>query len=63
VDFHDACGAHISVHAKQWTPSPYDDSADLSAGGDRIVRVLPRANENINQEFISDKTRFGFEGV
>lgn len=31
--------------------------------GYEIMRILPRLNENINEEWISDKTRFGFDGL
>lgn len=27
------------------------------------MRVLPRINEEVNTEWISDKTRHGFDGV
>ena len=31
--------------------------------GDQILRVLPRINEEINDEWISDKTRFAYDGL
>jgi len=31
--------------------------------GYEIVRILPRLNENINEEWISDKARFSFDGL
>ena len=31
--------------------------------GLEILRVLPRLNENINEEWITDKTRFSFDGI
>jgi NADH dehydrogenase (ubiquinone) Fe-S protein 1 len=34
----------------------------LNSKGLDIVRVLPRVNDNINEEWISDKVRFSFDG-
>lgn len=31
--------------------------------GGEVMRVLPRLNEDINEEWISDKTRFAFDGL
>lgn len=35
----------------------------LDVRGYEIMRILPRLNENINEEWISDKTRFAFDGL
>jgi NADH-quinone oxidoreductase subunit G len=47
VDVHDAVGSNIRVDAR----------------GKEVMRVLPRLNEDINQEWISDKTRFAYDGL
>jgi len=47
VDVMDAVGSNIRVDAR----------------GREVVRVLPRVNENINEEWISDKTRFACDGL
>ncbi|QGR02496.1 NADH-quinone oxidoreductase subunit G [Ehrlichia ruminantium] len=31
--------------------------------GLEVMRILPRVNENINEEWISDKTRFAYDGL
>ena len=31
--------------------------------GKKVFRVLPRINEEINEEWISDKTRFAIDGL
>lgn len=31
--------------------------------GSEIMRVLPRKNEDVNEEFLSDKSRHGWDGV
>lgn len=47
VDVMDALGANIRVDAR----------------GDTVLRVLPRTNEEINEEWISDKTRYAEDGL
>ena len=47
VDVLDGCGAHIKV--------------DTRVG--EVMRVQPRLNEAINEEWISDKTRFAVDGL
>ncbi|MBC7770795.1 MAG: NADH-quinone oxidoreductase subunit G [Phycisphaerales bacterium] len=47
VDVMDALGANIRVDAR----------------GDTVLRVLPRVNDEINEEWISDKTRYAEDGL
>ncbi len=47
IDVHDAVGCNIRVDAR----------------GREILRVLPRLNEEVNEEWISDKTRFANDGL
>jgi len=47
VDVHDALGSAIRVDAR----------------GAAVLRVLPRVNEDINEEWISDKTRYAIDGL
>ena len=47
VDVMDAVGSNIRVDAR----------------GAQVMRVLPRLNEDINEEWISDKTRFACDGL
>ncbi len=47
IDVHDAMGSNIRVDAR----------------GREILRVLPRLNEEVNEEWISDKTRFANDGL
>ncbi|MBT3396426.1 MAG: NADH-quinone oxidoreductase subunit G, partial [Alphaproteobacteria bacterium] len=47
VDVHDAVGSNIRVDAR----------------GNEVKRVLPRLHEDINEEWISDKTRFANDGL
>ncbi len=47
IDVMDAVGSNIRVDAR----------------GGEVLRVLPRLNEEINEEWISDKTRFACDGL
>ncbi len=47
IDLMDAFGSNIRFDTK----------------GEKIMRVLPRVNEFINEEWISDKTRFAYDGL
>ncbi len=47
VDAMDAVGSNIRVDAR----------------GSEVMRVLPRINEDVNEEWISDKTRFACDGL
>lgn len=47
VDVLDAVGSNIRIDIR----------------GSEIMRVLPRLNEEINEEWISDKTRFSYDGL
>ena len=47
IDVHDAVGSNIRVDAR----------------GREVMRVLPRLNEAVNEEWISDRTRFSYDGL
>ncbi len=47
IDVMDALGCNIRVDAR----------------GDAVLRVLPRVNDEINEEWISDKTRYAEDGL
>ena len=47
IDVMDALGSNIRVDAR----------------GAQVMRVLPRLNEDINEEWISDKTRYAVDGL
>jgi NADH-quinone oxidoreductase subunit G len=35
----------------------------IDSKGKEVLRILPRENDNLNEEWISDKTRFAFDGL
>ncbi|NKB57073.1 MAG: NADH-quinone oxidoreductase subunit G [Alphaproteobacteria bacterium] len=47
IDALDATGSNIRIDAR----------------GNEVLRVLPRLNEDVNEEWISDKTRFACDGL
>ncbi|MGX6960320.1 MAG: NADH-quinone oxidoreductase subunit NuoG [Rickettsia endosymbiont of Pentastiridius leporinus] len=47
IGLHDAEGSNIRIDSR----------------GDEVMRVLPRLNEDINEEWISDKNRFSYDGL
>jgi len=47
VDVHDALGASIRVDAR----------------GSEVLRVLPRINDDVNEEWLGDKSRFSHDGL
>ena len=47
IDVHDALGCNIRVDSR----------------GREVLRVLPRLNEDINEEWIDDRTRFSYDGL
>lgn len=47
IDVLDAVGSNIRIDAK----------------GKEVLRILPALNEEINEEWISDKTRFSYDGL
>ena len=47
IDVHDAVGSNIRIDAR----------------GGEVMRVLPRLHEDVNEEWISDRTRFAHDGL
>ena len=47
IDVMDAVGSNIRIDAR----------------GGEVMRILPRLNEDVNEEWISDKTRFALDGL
>ncbi len=47
IDVHDAVGSNIRVDVK----------------GREVMRILPRLHDDVNEEWISDRTRFAYDGL
>ena len=39
-----------------------DASARIDARGPEVLRILPRTNDEVNEEWMADKGRFSFDG-
>ena len=61
-----------AFHGRPWELQHTDSIDVLDAVGSniridvrdgKVLRILPRTNENINEEWISDKTRFAYDGL
>lgn len=62
IDFTDSLGSNIVVYTKNNMPNKrYNFKYDFEAKDD-IMRILPKLNDNINENWISDKTRYAFDG-
>ncbi len=44
---HDGLGSHVEVHVKN----------------DRVMRIVPREKESINEVWLSDRDRFSYDGL
>ncbi len=47
IDVTDATGTNITIHAR----------------GPEVLRILPRVNDEVNEEWMADKGRFSFDGL
>jgi NADH dehydrogenase (ubiquinone) Fe-S protein 1 len=47
VDVFDALGSNIRVDAR----------------GNEVLRIVPRLNDDINEEWLADKARFAYDGL
>jgi len=63
IDCFDAIGSHINIFTRNQTNSSNNFSENYENETDRILRILPKYNEDINQSWISDKSRHAFDGL
>jgi NADH-quinone oxidoreductase subunit G len=47
IDVHDAVGSNIRIDVR----------------GKEVMRILPRLNEDVNQEWLADRSRFAYDGL
>jgi len=63
-DFSDAIGSNIIIYTRNFnTNKTKFNSKNTNAIRDEILRILPKQNDDINEEWISDKTRYFFDGI
>ena len=58
VDFLDAFGSNIVIFLKKNT-----NKLTTLKYNQQILRILPKINENLNENWISDKTRYSFDSL
>jgi len=65
IDYFDALGSNIVIHSRNISlpPKDNDQNSEITALSDEIVRILPRLNDNLNEEWLSDKSRYAFDGL
>ena len=61
IDFLDAVCSNITINTRNLSQNKSNDKSTLKS--DEILRIVPRLNEKINDEWISDKTRYAFDGL
>jgi NADH-quinone oxidoreductase chain G len=63
VDFSDGFGSNIVIHVRNFlNTGAYKGTTFKNVAGDQILRILPKLNNDLNENWISDKTRFYFDG-
>jgi NADH dehydrogenase (ubiquinone) Fe-S protein 1 len=45
------------------TFEPIIPAIQVDSRGAEVLRILPRINEEVNEEWLNDKSRFGFDGI
>ena len=63
IDFSDALGSNILIQTRNNTFIKNYNNTGTGNIQDQILRILPKVNENINEVWISDKTRYSFDGL
>lgn len=62
IDYTDAVGANIVIHTRN-NSSTNSFLKTRNLKNDQILRILPKLNNEINECWISDKTRSSFDGL
>jgi len=62
VDFSDSFGSNIVIHTRNFLNSK-NLKNNKNIQKDQILRILPKLNNELNENWISDKTRYSFDGV
>jgi len=63
IDFFDGTCADILVQTRKLSTPQYENGKISYKSKEEIVRVLPRLNGLIQDNWISDKTRYAFDGL
>jgi len=63
IDFLDGVCSDISVQTRQVTSPTYQEGSMRITSKEEIVRILPRSNGIYQDNWISDRTRYAFDGL
>ena len=63
IDFTDALGSNILINTRNNSFVKQYKNNNENNITDQILRILPKSNENINETWISDKTRYNFDSI
>jgi NADH dehydrogenase/NADH:ubiquinone oxidoreductase subunit G len=63
IDFFDGTCADIIVHTRKATSPQYQNNKLNYITNDEIMRILPRTNGLYQDNWISDKSRYAFDGL
>ena len=62
IDFTDSLCSNIVVYTRNNMPNKFYKFKNSFENKDEIMRILPKLNDDINENWISDKTRYSFDG-
>jgi len=63
IDFFDGVGSDILVQTRQLSAPNYNNNKVLYETKEEILRILPKTNGLYQDNWISDKTRYAFDGL
>jgi len=73
IDLSDSIGSNIYIHFNGFeqkpvenlikVKSPYSFTRDINSEARSVIRILPKINEDINGNWISDRARFSFDSL
>ena len=68
IDYFDALGSNIIIQSRNLTLNFKDKNITNEFTNninyhDEILRILPKLNNNLNEEWLSDKSRYAFDGL
>ena len=62
VDFLDAIGSNLVIHTRNnFNGTTFTKTKNLEK--DQILRILPKLNQELNENWLSDKSRYAFDGI
>lgn len=63
IDFFDGLCSDIVVHTRKFSASQFQNGKAILTSSEDIVRILPKTTGLYNDNWISDRTRYAFDGL